>query len=100
MTEFDYQKIDDLIHSRIRLSIIALLVSREEATFIFIRNKIKATDGNLSVQLRKLENASLIKAKKEFVNRKPVSTYSITEKGKNSFSEYVKKIESLLNLEK
>ncbi len=99
MTEFDYQQIDDLIHSRIRLSIIALLVSREEATFIFIRDKIKATDGNLSVQLRKLENASLIKAKKEFVNRKPVSTYSITEKGKNSFGEYVKKIESLLNLE-
>ncbi len=99
MTEFDYQQIDDLIHSRIRLSIIALLVSRGEATFIFIREKIKATDGNLSVQLRKLEDASLIKVKKEFINRKPVSTYSITNKGRDGFNEYVKKIELLLNLE-
>ena len=100
MTEFDYQQIDDLIHSRIRLSIIALLVSRGEATFIFIRDKTKATDGNLSVQLRKLEDASFIKAKEEFVNRKPVSTYTITESGRAAFSKYVQKIESLLNLEK
>ncbi len=99
MTEFDYQQIDDLIHSRIRLAILALLVSRGEATFIYIREKTKATDGNLSVQLRKLEEASFVKTKKEFVNRKPVSTYSITEKGRDDFNEYVKKIESLLNIE-
>ncbi|NQV38700.1 MAG: transcriptional regulator [Candidatus Marinimicrobia bacterium] len=96
MTDFDYQQIDDLIHSRIRLSIIALLASCEEASFVFIRKKTGATDGNLSVQLRKLEEASLITVKKEFIKRKPVSTYSITEKGRNAFQEYVKRIESLL----
>lgn len=96
MTDFDYQQIDDLIHSRIRLSIIALLASCEEASFVFIRGKTGATDGNLSVQLRKLEEASLITVKKEFVRRKPVSTYAITEKGRNAFQEYVKRIGSLL----
>ena len=99
MTEFDYQQIDDLIHSRIRLSILALLVSHGEATFIYIREKTKATDGNLSVQLRKLEEASFITIRKEFIDRKPISTYSITDKGREGFNEYVKKIESLLNLE-
>jgi DNA-binding HxlR family transcriptional regulator len=96
MTDFDYQQIDDLIHSRIRLSIIALLASCEEASFVFIREKTGATDGNLSVQLQKLEEAGLITVKKEFVRRKPLSTYSITEKGRDAFRNYVKKIESLL----
>ncbi|MFQ6605529.1 MAG: winged helix-turn-helix domain-containing protein [Fidelibacterota bacterium] len=96
MTDFDYQQIDDLIHSRIRLSIIALLASCEEASFVYIREKTGATDGNLSVQLRKLEGAGLITVRKEFINRKPASTYSITVKGRKAFQDYIQKIESLL----
>ncbi len=98
MTDFDYQQIDDLIHSRIRLSIIALLVSCEQAPFVFIREKTGASDGNLSVQLRKLEEASFVDVKKEFKKRKPISTYSITSKGRAAFLEYVKQIESILHV--
>ena len=99
MTNYEYQKIDDIIHSRIRLSIIALLVSRGNASFIYIRDKIKATDGNLSIQLKKLEAANFISSTKKFVNRKPLSTYSITSFGRKAFSKYIERIESLIRLD-
>ena len=96
MEEFDYQKIDDVIHSRIRTAIMAVLVSVDEAEFTFIRDKIKATDGNLSVHIRKLEDNGYVNVTKKFVDRKPVSTYRLTEKGRRAFEEYIMKLESLI----
>lgn len=96
MTDFDYQQLDDIIHSRIRLAIMALLVSVDEAEFTFIRDKIQATDGNLSVHLKKLEDAGYISVKKSFINRKPTSTYRITTKGHNAFEIYIDRLEKLL----
>ncbi len=96
MKNFDYQQIDDLIHSRIRLAIISVLITVEEANFNFIKKQINATDGNLSVHLRKLEDAGYISVKKEFENRKPVSKYKITRKGKKAFQAYIEKLEQLI----
>ncbi len=96
MKEFDYHNIDDVLHSRIRTAIMAVLITVDEADFTFIRDKIKATDGNLSVHIRKLEDNGYVKVTKKFVNRKPVSTYALTEKGKNAFEEYIAKLESLI----
>ncbi|NQT97039.1 MAG: transcriptional regulator [Candidatus Marinimicrobia bacterium] len=97
MSQYDYQAIDDLIHSRIRLSIIALLVSRSAATFTCIKNRVNASDGNLSVHLRKLEQANYLAVEKQFIKRKPLSTYSITEKGRKAFQSYIQHIEALIN---
>ena len=96
MTDFNYQEIDDVIHSRIRTAIMAVLISVEEAEFTFIRDKINATDGNLSVHLKKLEDNNYISVKKEFVERKPVSRYKITENGRKAFEDYVKKLENII----
>lgn len=93
---FDYQQIDDVIHSRIRTAIMAVLISVDEAEFTFIREKINATDGNLSVHLKKLEDNHYIKVTKEFIDRKPVSRYKITTKGKKAFEEYINKLESII----
>jgi DNA-binding MarR family transcriptional regulator len=73
MSIFDYQKIDDVIHSRIRLAIMAALIAADEIEFTALRSLTKATDGNLSANLKKLEEAGYIMVKKEFVNRKPAS---------------------------
>ncbi len=94
MDDFDYQKIDDVIHSRIRTAIMALLVSVDEAEFIYIRDKVNTTDGNLSVHLRKLEDSHYVSVTKKFVNRKPTSIYKITTKGRSAFEEYIKMLES------
>lgn len=96
MSEFDYKQIDEIIHSRIRLAIMSVLVAVGNAEFTFLKAKVKATDGNLSVHLKKLEDAHYIAVKKEFINRKPVSTYSLTPKGKKAFTVYVETLEHLV----
>ncbi len=96
MTDFNYHEIDDVIHSRIRTAIMAVLISVEEAEFTFIREKINATDGNLSVHLKKLEDNNYISVKKEFIERKPVTRYKITDTGRKAFEDYIKKLESII----
>lgn len=96
MNDFDYQQIDDVIHSRIRTAIMAVLISVDEAEFTFIRDKINATDGNLSAHIKKLEDHKYVSVKKEFVDRKPVSKYRITEKGRKAFESYIKNLENIV----
>ncbi|HMS65563.1 MAG TPA: transcriptional regulator [Ignavibacteria bacterium] len=96
MSSYDYQEIDDVIHSRIRTSLMAVLVSVEEADFSYLKEKVNATDGNLSVHLKKLEDAGYVSVKKNFVDRKPVSKYKITSKGYKAFDNYIKKLESIV----
>jgi DNA-binding HxlR family transcriptional regulator len=96
MPDFDYQQLDDIIHSRIRLAVMAVLVSVESAVFTFLKDKVGATDGNLSVHLRKLEEAGYISAHKRFVNRKPLSSYRITAKGRKAFEIYIERLEKLI----
>lgn len=96
MNDFDYQKLDDTLHSRIRLAIVAALVSVDQADFNFLKEMVKTTDGNLSTHLRKLEEAGYVLSKKQFVNRKPQTIYRITEKGRRSLEQYVNTLEKFL----
>ena len=96
MKSFDYRQLDDVIHSRIRLAVVSVLVSVEEAEFTFLRERVHATDGNLSIHLRKLEEAGYIEVKKGFVGRKPQSTYRLTEAGRKAFEAYVAALEKLI----
>lgn len=96
MTDFDYNQLDDIIHSRIRLAIMALLASVERAEFTFLRDQIKATDGNLGTHLKKLEDAGYVSVRKHFVERKPLTDYVLTRKGRNAFSRYLEKLEELI----
>ncbi|MGE5353579.1 MAG: winged helix-turn-helix domain-containing protein [Acidobacteriota bacterium] len=96
MNEFDYQQLDDVIHSRIRLAIVAVLISVDEADFNFLKEKVNATDGNLSVHLRKLEEAGYIVVRKEFVDRKPKTVYSLSKKGAKAFEIYIERLEKMI----
>lgn len=96
MTDFDYLQLDDVIHSRIRLAIMSVLISVDEAEFTFLRDKVNATDGNISVHLKKLEEAGYILVNKNFVDRKPVTSYRLSAKGRKAFELYVERLESLI----
>ena len=96
MNDFNHQQIDDILHSRIRLAVIAALVSVDNAEFIFLKDVVKTTDGNLSTHLKKLEDAGYIVSKKRFVNKKPLTKYKITEKGKHALENYVDTLEKFL----
>ncbi|MFA8342762.1 MAG: winged helix-turn-helix domain-containing protein [Rhodothermaceae bacterium] len=96
MSEFDYKLLDDIIHSRIRLAIMSVLITVKEADFNFLKAQVKATDGNLSVHLKKLEDAEYINVRKEFIGKKPVTTCSLSKKGKVAFEKYIERLESLI----
>ncbi len=96
MKEFDYHQLDEVIHSRIRLAIMSVLISIDEADFIFLREKVKTTDGNLSTHLKKLEDAGYVAVNKSFVDRKPISRYLLTQKGRKAFEVYVERLDNLI----
>ena len=98
MTEsFDYREIDDLIHGRVRLAVMAYLSAVEAADFSELRKKAKVSDGNLSVQLRKLEDAGYLNIDKRFVDRKPQTLCSLTEKGRTAWLAYIERMQSLFS---
>jgi DNA-binding transcriptional ArsR family regulator len=96
MSDFDHTAFDELLQSRVRLAIVAYLAGAEEAEFTAVRDAIKATDGNASVHLRKLEDAAYVKMRKRFVDRKPQTLYALTERGRRALLEYVAHLEKLL----
>lgn len=93
-----FKDLDPLLHSQLRLAIISLLMSVEEADFVYIKEKTEATSGNLSVQIDKLEKAGYIEVHKSFKDKRPNTSCKMTKKGRNAFSDYVSKLTSYLNL--
>lgn len=79
-----YNDLDPLLHSQLRLAIISLLISVEEAEFGFIRDTTKATAGNISVQLNKLKDAGYIKITKKF--QRELSPHDVQNHSQRSFS--------------
>jgi len=84
-----FKNLDPLLHSQLRLAIISLLITVEEAEFSFLKDKTKATSGNLSVQIEKLREANYIKIEKSFKGKYPLTKCTITKKGIEAFEEYV-----------
>jgi DNA-binding MarR family transcriptional regulator len=89
MGEFSINDIDDVIHGRIRLGIMAYLIGAERAPFKTIAKELETTDGNLSVHLRKLEDAGYIQIEKCFVDRKPLTEAVLTQRGRSAFVNYL-----------
>ena len=73
-----FKELNPLLHSELRLAVMSLLISVEEADFVYIRQQTKATAGNLSVQLDKLSEAGYIEVEKSFVGKRPRTACRIT----------------------
>jgi DNA-binding MarR family transcriptional regulator len=99
MKEYDYQKLDSVLHSRIRLAITSVLVSCEKAEFTYLRDMVHATDGNINTHLKKLEEASYVSVEKKFVDRKPITYYQLTTKGMAAFKKYIDILETFIEKE-
>ncbi len=95
-----FETLDPLLHSQLRLSVMSLLVSVEQADFVYIKEETEATAGNLSVQLDKLSNAGYIEIVKGFRGKKPNTSCRITKNGIEAFEKYVKTINNYLNIKK
>jgi DNA-binding MarR family transcriptional regulator len=93
---FDIGKIDDVIHGRLRLGIMAYLAGSEVADFNELKRVLEATQGNLSVHLRKLEDAGYVAIEKSFLGRKPLTRVRLTEAGRKAFAAYLDAIGKLV----
>jgi DNA-binding MarR family transcriptional regulator len=89
MSRFDIGKIDDVIHGRLRLGVMAYLANAEVADFNELKSVLEVTQGNLSVQLRKLEDAGYVAIEKGFLGRKPRTRVRITPAGRAAFAAYL-----------
>ena len=96
MAGFDIAHIDDVIHGRMRLGIMAYLANAEVADFNELKAVLQATQGNLSVHLRKLEDAGYVAIDKSFLGRKPLTRIRITPAGRKAFVQYLAAISKLV----
>jgi DNA-binding MarR family transcriptional regulator len=96
MSAFDIGKLDDVIHGRVRLGIMAYLADAEAADFTELKALLEVTQGNLSVHLRKLEEAGYVSIDKSFLDRKPLTRVRMTEAGRKAFAAYLEAIAKLV----
>jgi DNA-binding HxlR family transcriptional regulator len=88
--------LDRLIHERVRLGILSALAVNETLSFNDLKRLMKATDGNLSVHARRLEEAEYIQCTKSFEGRLPRTEYRLTPAGRKALERYLDHMESLI----
>ena len=99
MTEnpFDHSAIDDVIHGRLRLGIMAYLSSASPAIFGELKDKVGASDGNLSTHLKKLEAAGYVSQEKRFVGKRPQTRIHLTDTGRTAWLQWISQMQGLIN---
>lgn len=82
--------------NKIRLGIMSALLVNDRLSFNTLKALLEVTDGNLASHLKSLENSGYITVVKEFLNRKPNTTYFVTDEGKIAFKKHINAIEKLI----
>jgi DNA-binding MarR family transcriptional regulator len=88
--------LDRLIHERARLAIVSALAVNATLTFNELKQLLGATDGNLSVHARKLEDAGYVACTKSFADRMPKTEYKLTAAGRRALEKYLDHMEALI----
>jgi DNA-binding MarR family transcriptional regulator len=88
--------LDRVIHERTRLAIVSALAVSDSLTFSELKQLLGASDGNLSVHARKLEDAGYIACTKSFANRLPKTEYRLTASGRRELEKYLDHMEALI----
>ena len=94
---FDISQVDEIIHGRIRLGVMAYLSGLGgPAEFNELKAKLQATDGNLSIHLKKLEEAGYVEIEKTYAGKKPLTRVTLSNAGRAAFARYLSALSSLL----
>ena len=92
----DIDRIDEVIHGRMRLGIMVYLADAEAADFTELKSVLEATQGNLSVHIKKLEEAGYVSVAKSFKDNKPLTRVAITPQGRAAFTAYLDALGALI----
>ena len=91
-----FKELNPILHSQLRLAIMSILLTVEEAEFVYFKEKTQSTAGNLSVQLDKLSKAGYVEITKTFKGKMPCTLCRITPQGVDAFEEYIEALKSYL----
>ncbi|MDQ3679600.1 MAG: transcriptional regulator [Actinomycetota bacterium] len=94
--EHPSQRLDDTIHQRVRLGILAILAEADRAEFVYLRSTLALTDGNLSRHLAVLEEAGHVRIRKTFEGKKPRTWVQATPKGRRALAAELAALRDLL----
>jgi DNA-binding MarR family transcriptional regulator len=95
-TELNLDAIDDVIHGRLRLGVMAYLSAVNPASFPELLGKTGATNGNLSTHLTKLETAGYVRQEKGYKGKRPQTLVHLTEDGRAAWIKYLQAMKDLL----
>ncbi|MAJ05789.1 MAG: transcriptional regulator [Crocinitomicaceae bacterium] len=83
--------------SRVRLGLMSILSVNDWISYKEVKNLLNLTDGNLASHIQALERINFLEIKKQFIGKKPLTTYRVTELGKNAFKDHILGLEILIN---
>lgn len=88
--------LDRLLHDRMRLGIVSALAAADDLSFTDLKSALDATDGNLGVHARKLEDAGYVTCAKTFSGRTPRTGYSLTPPGRRALEKYLNHMDAII----
>lgn len=91
-------KLNKAFDNKVRLGIMSMLMVNDWVDFKTLKEMLELTDGRLASHIKSLEENKFIKVKKEFVGRKPLTSYSATAAGKKAFNDHLDGLEALINI--
>jgi DNA-binding HxlR family transcriptional regulator len=90
------QNLNKAFENRIRLGIMSILMVNDWVEFSSLKDMLTITDGNLASHISALEKIDYVEVKKQFIGKKPNTTYAVTKLGKKAFNEHLDALEQLL----
>jgi len=90
--------LNKLFESRVRLGIMSALMVNDSLDFNSLKELLEVTDGNLASHLKALEQSNMVAISKQFVGRKPNTTYMVTDEGRKEFQQHLNALEALLKM--
>jgi len=89
-------EMDPVIHERVRLAIVSVLAVAPEMSFNELKEQLDLTDGNLSAHARTLEDAGYVRIEKGFRGRRPLTTLSLTARGRKAFQRHLDALQRIV----
>ena len=96
MPEASFLELDDLLQHRARIGAAVLLARHDRLSFSRLKELLQETDGNLGANMRKLEDAGYVTVRKEFQDRRPVTWYVLSPKGRRALSQHLSGLQGLI----
>lgn len=91
-------ELNKAFESRVRLGIMSILMVNDSVDFLTLKDMLQVTDGNIASHITALEKLHYIEVKKQFIGKKPNTSYSVTKAGKQAFTEHLDALEKLIKL--